>query len=330
MLDRPFGPRRINMEKILNKQINLNRIEFFITYNCTSHCDHCSVYTNSIRSNCGPIDINIAEKVIIEANDNYNINSVMTFGGEPLLYPELVYTIHKTAKKCGIPVRQIITNGCWSNTETRIDEIVSMIADSDVNNILVSIDCFHEKYLNYKIVKYSIEQLKRNTKANIKLHPVWLVNKDDNNTYNERTKKILMEFDYLKIPVSSGNILFPAGRAIENLSEYLPKPSKSLTGTCKDQPYSDMPNNIESICIEPNGDIIACNRIGNIYENQLSKILNDYDYLKDPVLKEIVKNGCEGIYSIARDNSIELSSDGYYSICELCKDVSIKLNKKNV
>lgn len=33
----------------------------------------------------------------------------MTFGGEPLLYPEVTFEIHKTAKALEIPVRQIIT-----------------------------------------------------------------------------------------------------------------------------------------------------------------------------------------------------------------------------
>lgn len=34
----------------------------------------------------------------------------MTFGGEPLLYPEVVCKIHKAAEEMGIPERTIITN----------------------------------------------------------------------------------------------------------------------------------------------------------------------------------------------------------------------------
>ncbi len=316
------------MKPILNAQIDLNRIEFFITYKCTSRCDHCSVYSIDTQENSGPIDLVTAENIINDACDNYKINSVMTFGGEPLLYPDLVCKIHNIAKNCDIPVRQIITNGYWSNNKNRINEIVSMITDVEVNNILVSIDCFHEKYLNYEIVKYTIEQLKKRTKAKLQLHPVWVRTKDDNNPYNERTKKVLSEFEELGILINEGNILFPSGRALINLSDYLPRANISIIGTCKDQPYTDMPNDIRSICVEPNGDIVACNAIGNIYEKPFKDILRGYDYKKDQVLKAMIERGSEGLYSVANENNLELSSEDYYTVCELCKDVSKKLREK--
>ena len=46
--------------------------------------------------------------------NEYNIESVMTFGGEPLLYPDTVYEIHKAATEINIPKRQLITNGYFS------------------------------------------------------------------------------------------------------------------------------------------------------------------------------------------------------------------------
>jgi uncharacterized radical SAM superfamily Fe-S cluster-containing enzyme len=130
-----------------DKQIDLNRIEFFVTHKCTSHCEHCSVYSKEKHFSYETIGLIQAENVITEICSNYKIDSVMTFGGEPMLYPELVCRIHKVAKSCGIPNRQIITNGFWSKSKNRIDEIVSMLAASDVNGLLVSIDCFHEKHL---------------------------------------------------------------------------------------------------------------------------------------------------------------------------------------
>lgn len=35
----------------------------------------------------------------------------MTFGGEPLLYPEVVCKIHEAGKKMNIPKREIIASG---------------------------------------------------------------------------------------------------------------------------------------------------------------------------------------------------------------------------
>jgi MoaA/NifB/PqqE/SkfB family radical SAM enzyme len=318
------------MKQVVNDQINLKRIEFFITYKCTSKCEHCSVYSDKPYDLSHQIDYEQAELIITNACDNYKIESVMTFGGEPLLFPELVCKIHKKAKECGIPDRQIITNGYWSNNKITINEIVSMIRSVGVNDILVSIDCFHEKHLNYEIVKFTLEQLKKGTLANIKLHPVWVENKDAVNPYNNKTKMILEEFQYLNIPISNGNILFPSGRAIQNLSEYLPPATMNIKGSCKDQPYADMPNNIESICVEPNGDIIACNAIGNINQKELMEILNDYNYKNDKVLKAMVETGSNGVYTLAKENNLKLTNNGYYSVCELCKDISVKLKKNGL
>ena len=41
----------------------------------------------------------------------------MTFGGEPLLYPETVCKIHSAAKEMNIPKRELITNGYFSKGE---------------------------------------------------------------------------------------------------------------------------------------------------------------------------------------------------------------------
>ena len=88
---------------------NLNRIEFVVTMACTGKWKHCS---EGDHTNCtGHIDADIAVTAIREICDNYNIESLMTFGGEPLLYPDVVCAIHKTATEMGIPKSSLITNG---------------------------------------------------------------------------------------------------------------------------------------------------------------------------------------------------------------------------
>ncbi len=315
------------MNPIPDKQIDLKRIEFFITHKCTSHCDHCSVFSKEKNISNETIGLIQAENLITEICSNYQIDSVMTFGGEPMLYPELVCRIHKTAKNCGTPTRQIITNGFWSKNKNRIDEIVSMLVGSDVNELMVSIDCFHEKHLDYDVVKYTVEQLLKMINGSVQLHPVWVRDKNDVNKYNEKTQELLMEFENLNVSITQGNILFPSGRALITLKEYFPEPCMNITGSCKDQPYADIPNEIRSICVEPNGDIVACNTIGNINTQSIADILKQYDYRNDQVLNAMVENGSQGLYKLAKSNGIDLSKDGYYSVCELCKDVSAKMKR---
>ena len=316
------------MEGINNSQVNLKRIEFIVTFNCSSRCDHCSIYPRNVSGNRGNLDIDKAESIIREACGNYEIDSIMTFGGEPLLYPEFTCKLHQTARTCGIATRQIITNGQWTKNETRIIEIAGMINEAGVTDILVSTDCFHEKYLDYEIVRFSLEQLKKKTKAKLSLHPSWAGSKESENPYNAKTKEILKGLEYLEIPQSEGNIIFPCGRALANLAEYLPKPQLNLEGSCKDIPYTDPPDNIRTICAEPNGDVIACKPIGNIYEKSFSTIIQEYDYRKYPILKAMVENGCAGLYDLARENGLELAPEGYYSACGLCEDIWGKISEK--
>ena len=47
-------------------------------------------------------------------SEEYEIKTVMTFGGEPLLYADAVYEIMRAALRMNIPKRQVITNGYFS------------------------------------------------------------------------------------------------------------------------------------------------------------------------------------------------------------------------
>ena len=99
---------------------NLNRIEFVITYACTGRCKHCS---EGDHNNTGEhIDVGAAAEAVRKIAERYRMDSLMTFGGEPLLYPEAVYAIHAAAKEMKIPKRQLITNGFFTRDKGKIRE----------------------------------------------------------------------------------------------------------------------------------------------------------------------------------------------------------------
>ena len=196
---------------------NLNRIEFVVTMACTGKCKHCS---EGEHTNCtGHIDADIAVKAIREICENYKIESLMTFGGEPLLYPDVVCAIHRTATEMRIPQRDLITNGFFSKDPERIREVVKSLEASGVLQILLSVDAFHQETIPLEPVKVFAEAAV-NSKMRIKLSPAWLVSEEDDNPYNVRTREILREFDGLNIPLGSGNVIFPSGNALVYLNEY--------------------------------------------------------------------------------------------------------------
>lgn len=120
---------------------NLNRIEFVVTMACTGRCKHCS---QGEHKNSDSIDKTLAADAVQKIASEYKIDSLMTFGGEPLLCTDTVCEIHKAAKEMNIPHRQLITNGYFSKDFDKISSTAVRLAESGVNQILLSVDAFHQ------------------------------------------------------------------------------------------------------------------------------------------------------------------------------------------
>lgn len=247
----------------MNKYLkNLNRIEFVVTMACTGKCKHCSQGEHRSSEN---IDKYIAADAVRKIAGEYDIESVMTFGGEALLYPETVFEIHKAACEMNIPKRQLITNGYFSKDSDRIKLVAEKLAECGVNEILLSVDAFHQETIPLEYVKLFAQAVKEND-VEIKVHSAWLVSFEDNNSYNIKTKEILKQFNDVGIQTAEGNVIFPSGNALVYLSEYfdLRKETKS--------PYDEDPYDVKAICFSANGDILG----SNIYKDNINKILSDY------------------------------------------------------
>lgn len=242
---------------------NLNRIEFVVTMACSGRCKHCS--EGEHISNGEHIDADIAVQAIYDVCEHYKIESLMTFGGEPLLYPEVVCKIHETAKRMNVPNRDLITNGFFSKDEKKIAEVAHMLVQSGVCKLLLSADVFHQETIPLEPVKFFAERVKKEG-ITIKMNPAWLVSKEDDNSYNIRTREILKEFEQMDIPMANGNVIFPSGNALKYLSEYFDKKQEYVN------PYEDDPKDIRAISFSPNGDVLN----GNVYRTPIMDILNAY------------------------------------------------------
>lgn len=243
---------------------NLKRIEFIITLACTGKCKHCSEGDHQRTGE--HIDPDIAAEAVIGIAEKYLIKSVMTFGGEPLLYPEAVCKIHTAAREAGIPKRQLITNGYFSKDFERIKVVADQLAESGVNDVLLSVDVFHQETIPLEYVSAFAKTLKDNN-VRVRTHPAWLVSPDADNPYNTITREILAGFTAMGIQANEGNAIFPSGNARKYLSEYfdLSKEAKS--------PYWEDPTDVRAVCIGANGDLLG----GNLYQSKVVDILESYD-----------------------------------------------------
>lgn len=241
---------------------NLSRIEFVVTMACTGKCKHCS---QGEHKSSESIDKMLSSDAVRKIAEEYQIDSVMTFGGEPLLCADTVCAIHKTAKEMQIPERQLITNGYFSKDIDKIRQTAEKLAESGVNDILLSVDAFHQETIPLQYVKVFAEAVKK-TGVLIRIQPAWLVNADDDNPYNNKTKEILAEFSSMGIETNEGNVIFPAGNALKYLSEYLSPMAED------ENPYWEDPEDVRAICFSANGDILG----SNIYKKDIKEILSSY------------------------------------------------------
>ena len=241
---------------------NLNKIEFIVTYACTGRCKHCS---EGDHTSCGErIDPQIAADAVRKIAAEYDVKTVMTFGGEPLLYTDAVYSIMKTAKELNIPKRQVITNGYFSKNADKIREVAERLAACGVNDLLLSVDAFHQETIPLDGVKRFASETKKYG-IPIRLQPAWLVSATDDNPYNRKTREILGSFTDMELPVGEGNIIFPEGNALKYLAKY-------FADELPENPYAEDPCDVRCLSFEPNGDVLG----ENIYSNDIMEILKDY------------------------------------------------------
>ena len=240
----------------------LNKIEFVVTYACTGRCKHCS---EGDHTSCGErIDPQIAANAVQKIAAEYDIKTVMTFGGEPLLYTDAVYAIMTAANELNIPKRQVITNGYFSKNADKIRAVADGLAACGVNDLLLSVDAFHQETIPLNVVRQFAAEAKA-CGIPIRLQPAWLVSVTDDKPYNIKTREILASFADMEISENEGNVIFPEGNARKYLAEY-------FTDELPDNPYVEDPRDVRCVSFSPNGDVLG----GNVYERDIMEIIKDY------------------------------------------------------
>ncbi len=242
---------------------NLKKIEFTVTLACTGRCRHCS--EGDHVGFTGHIGADIASEAVKRICAHYNIKTVMTFGGEPLLYPDTVCAIHRTALELGIEKRQVITNGYFSKDPERIGSVAEALKNSGVNDLLLSVDAFHQEHIPIDPV-FCFAKKAAEAGIRIRLQPAWLVSREDRNPYNERTWEIIRLFDPLHIALNQGNVIFPAGNALKYLREYFDEGAPVIN------PYEEDPEDVKTISFGPDGSVLN----GNIYQADILEIMERY------------------------------------------------------
>jgi hypothetical protein len=256
----------------------------------------------------------------------------MTFGGEPLLYPEDVQKIMKTATDNNIIHRDIITNGYVTNDLKKIDSIIESLVMSGIKKIMISADAFHQEIIPLEPVLYFAERANDYKEISVSIHPAWLISNNAMNDFNKRTAEILKQFEDIGISIDEGNVIFPSGNAVKYLGEYFSVPKKlDLSVPCGTMPYTGRLDEITTIGICPNGDIDNCGWVlGNIYKENILEILDNYNPYENKYMKLLLEGSVESLLEYVEREGMEIKMDNCYSACNVCEKIRNELKSKDV
>lgn len=307
----------------MNPYLKIDRLEFVLTDHCTGRCRHCSAgerVKHPRREHHAPEDA--ATAAIRYLAEHYAMESVMTFGGEPLIYPDVTCTIHRTARECGIPCRQLITNGFFSRDEMRIRQVAFALADAGVNDVLLSVDAFHQETIPLAPVRAFAQAMMEAGVNKVRLSPAWVVNEDYDCPENTRTREILAGFHDLGLRTHAGNDIFMAGNAIEHLAKYYPPPRLDPNDRCGTMPYTEPLTSQSSLSIEPDGSVTVCGfAIGNVTRESMADIVDRYDPFADEGMRAAAQ-GVPGLLALAEKRGMQVDLRRCYSVCDLCRIVN--------
>ncbi|MDL2287042.1 radical SAM protein [Eubacteriales bacterium OttesenSCG-928-G02] len=312
----------------MNHYIDLNRIEFVITDACTGKCKHCG---NGERSaNGSGVKVDAAVTAVKKLAERFAVDSVMTFGGEPLLFAETVCKIHTIARDCGIPKRQLITNGFFSKDENKIDDVAKALCESGVNDILLSVDVFHQEFIPLEPVMQFADALLKHNAPRLRVQPAWVVNEQHENPYNAETKLLLKLFVDKGINANEGNNIYPSGNALKYLGEYFAPPKEiDLSVLCGSIPYTTRLDDIKCFGINPKGDVNLCSvTIGNIYRDNVLDIVDRYGPYNNPATGAVLNGGVSELLRYAQAQGITVNTSDCRSACGVCRKVMAAVKKK--
>lgn len=307
----------------MNPYLELHRLEFSITYRCSAHCAHCQVEDALRRSAPAAIDPALGAEIVHRVARAYPLRSLMTFGGEPLLYPEAVCAIHQAAQEEGIAHRSIITNASVPRAETAFGALARRLVACGVNAVLISVDAFHQACIPLEVVERNARALAEAGIAELVWNPCWVVSREHDNPWNRRTREMLDVLSYLPAREDEGNVVQPDGHAREALAEFLPPKVPLPSGSCGDMPYTGPLDAIGAIGVEPDGAISICHElaIGNAAQEDVVAILEHYDPYQIPEAWALLEGGVAALVELARERGVNLDPEGYYSVCDLCRSL---------
>jgi len=309
--------------------MDLKRLEFTLTRKCNSQCIHCQADASPLRK--GVMEVKDAYNYLAEATAVSDLESFMIFGGEPMLYPKRAIAIFNKASEFRIPKIDMITNGVWGKNKATAEKLAMKLKTAGLNTINISADAFHLQFIPLDYPRNAALASLKAGIEDIKWNVALIESINASNEYDKKTAQILKALQPIGIDANTFKIV-PAGRAIQNLRQYLTP--ISLYGPCEEEPLEgNTLTNPESITIEPSGSASICWSlpIGNAKRVPLKRLMTEYDWRRNPITRILVEEGPTGLLKLPEAHDYQFQEEQYINKCHLCTEIrkTLKLHYLN-
>ena len=307
---------------------NLRSGGLITNYFCTSTCKHC-LY------NCSPhwekcyIDPDTAAQNL-QTVRSLGCRSVHIGGGEPLLRPDGLAAVLKTADDLGVSVEYVETNSSWFKDIQSAETLLADLRKQGLDTLLVSISPFHNEHIPFFKVKGVMEAARH---AGVGIFP-WVTDfVSDLSRFDPHKTHALEEFqdafgrDYL-LQVLERYWIHMGGRALQTYRPLLGQKTyqqvmDESTATCLGELSETSHFHIDLF-----GSYIPglCSGL-SIASKDLGTPLLDEPY---PIITTLCRHGIRGLVKIAEDTvGYFPQKDLYINKCDLCNEARAFLVKND-
>jgi len=294
--------------------MKVSGIHWLTNYQCNFNCEHCFFDTQK----AGPfLSAEMVAKVLADLNGKQNLKWMHFSGGEPLLNEENLEAVVKTARSQFSGAIGLSTNAYWAASTAVANQKVAWLKSIGVDGIAVSCDAFHQAF---RSVEYPARAVKAIEAHQLKKHSylIGTLLKDDQKdagAKNALTRELLrLAKGGTEIPIA-----LPENRAIGKGRLHLPEATHTQVLPCSELSCclgQRSPFNPAMIWIDPYGNVLICYgvKVGNILEQDLSEILENYDP-QHHVVTQILSGETPDKLGRLVDNADELR---FYDSCDAC------------
>lgn len=282
--------------------INKN-LSFQITWDCDAKCAHCFQEHLNINLSLGKtLDL------IKYMSSKYNLTHISFTGGEPFLRYDFLRKAIQFNKSLDIKSK-VITNCKWCDSEELIYERINELIAYDLDQITISYDYFHSRYIPLENV------LKLIKICNILKLDVVMYTSLSTAT-EEKTRSII---DKLKRETN-----------FEVIYRWVIPPKNSKLKTMDTKEINDLPNSCSAqniFTIWPNGEVLPCCSVGtskmlsagNLNYDGFEKLLNKRN---NDIYKIIEHEGPKGVYyRLPHELQKLFRNNRYVNNCHLCSEI---------